>query len=238
MSDPRFTLRPALRQEWIRRPQWQPHGENPYLRAGVAGAYLPPIRLCVPHRMQTDVSGGIPACAAMLLAYHELPGCQQQLGTLLGAASVHGIPGSHLQRLRAFGLQAHFPAELQRYRDRTVELSRRFQAGPYRLVYRWEERWLRYLRAALRAGVPPILFVDLGRLYPQWRGIRQPHALVLSGGEGRQVWVQDPARPVGPVRLGLNRIMDALLPGEPLAALLYSSDQAPKLEEELERMRL
>ena len=80
--------------------------------------------------------------------------------------------------------------------------------------------------------------MDLGRLYPQWRGIRQPHALVLSGGEGRQVWVQDPARPAGPVRLGLNRIMDALLPGEPLAALLYAPDQAPKLEEELERMRL
>ncbi|HEU4754650.1 MAG TPA: hypothetical protein VFU47_16190, partial [Armatimonadota bacterium] len=89
-----------------------------------------------------------------------------------------------------------------------------------RLVFRWEEQWLRWVRRALGEGTPPILFVDLARLYRQWRGVSQPHAVVLVGGEGRQAWINDPARGRGPVRAGLGTLMDALLPGEPLAAVL------------------
>lgn len=238
IEDPRFKIRPGFTQEELRRPLQQPSGENPYLRAGVAGAYLPPVRISVPHRMQEGVSGSVSACAAMLLAYHELPADMEPLHELLGGFSAAGIPGRNVTRLAAFGLRAHLPNVLQRYRDGTLQVSRRFRSGPYRLVFRWEEQWLRYLRAALRSSVPPVLFVDLGRLYPQWRGIRQPHAVLLCGGDGRQAWVHDPARPAGPVRLGLSTLMDALLPGEPLAALLYSLEQAQRLEPELERMRL
>ncbi len=237
MSDSRFEIRPALREQWIRLRRDPAAWEDPYLRAGVAGAYLPPVRLSVPHRVQAGVSSSIPACAAMLLAYHELPADQERLTALLGADGPEGARGRGLARLGACGLSTHFPDELQFFRDGTLQVARRFASGPYRLVFRWEGRWLRYLRAALRAGVPPVLFVDLGRLYPQWRGLRQPHAVLLSGGEGRQAWVHDPARRDGPVRLGLSTLMDALLPGEPLAALVYTRHQAPALEAALERMR-
>ncbi len=238
IPDPRFKLRAALRQEEIHRSYPQTAGENPYLRAGLAGAYLPPVRLSIPHRVQEGVSGAVSTCAAMLLAYHELPHEPGALHELLGGESAAGIPGRNLTRIGAFGLRAHFPDVLQRYRDRTLILSRRFQSGPFRLVFRWEEQWLRYVRAALRSGVPPVLFADLGRLYPQWRGVHQPHAVVLSGGDGRQAWINDPAWQSGPVRIGLNTLMNALLPGQPLAALLYSAEQARRLEPDLERMRL
>jgi hypothetical protein len=113
-----------------------------------------------------------------------------------------------------------FPRELQFFRDGTLALNRRVGAGSSRLVFRWEEQWLRLLRQALRAGVPPILFVDLGRLYPRWRDLSQPHAVVLCGGDGRHAWINDPLRESGPTRVGLSALMDSLLPSEPLAALL------------------
>ena len=46
------------------------------------------------------------------------------------------------------------------------------------------------------------------------------HFLVLEGLNDKKAWINDPARTEGPVRVGLSTLMDALLPGEPLAALL------------------
>lgn len=228
MAEFRFRIRPEIRKEWIRYQDQTVRFDEAPLRAGVAGAYLPRLLLDVPHRPQEQLMSSVPHCVSMVLEYW----CQRAgavppawsgpdwLGDVLGTDEYQGTPGRRLQWLRAWGVDAEFPQELQFFRDGTIDLDRRLGQPRARLVFRWEERWLRVLTHALREGVPPILFVDLGRLYPRWRGLRQPHAVVLTGGDGRAAWVNDPSRPEGPVRLGLCTLMDALLPGEPLAALL------------------
>jgi hypothetical protein len=220
MSERPFRIRPTLRQEWIRYRQKPARLTEPRLRAGVAGAYLPPVLLPVPHEQQTRVSDSVPACASMVFRYYERPGDVAWLAGHLRTDDYDGTPGLRLGWLRGWGWRVRFPQDLQFFRDGTVELNQRLGTGGARLVYQWEERWLRYLSAALREGVPPILFVDLGRLYPLWRGFEQPHAVVLAGGDGRHAWINDPSRREGPVRVGLCTLMDAMLPGEPLAALL------------------
>lgn len=220
MGDSSFRIRPGLRQEWIRYRHKSLHPDEGWLRAGVAGAYLPPMRLAVPHETQAAVADSIPRCAAMVLRAYGLTMDAERLGWLMETDDLRGPAPRSLARLGAWGIKAEFPSDLQFFRDGTIDLNRRLATSDAQLVFRWEERWLRYVRAALREGVPPILFVDLGRLSPRWRGLRQPHAVVLSGGDGRQAWINDPARADGPVRIGLATLMNALLPGEPLAALL------------------
>lgn len=235
MGDSSFRIRPGLRQEWIRYDHRRPRPEEGWLRAGIAGAYLPPLRLAVPHETQAAVAESIPRCAAMVLRAYGMATDGERVSRLLEADELCGPTPRSLAVLGAWGVRTEFPADLQFFRDGTIDLNRRLAApaSSARLVFRWEERWLRYVRAALREGIPPILFVDLGRLSPRWRGFRQPHAVVLSGGDGRQAWINDPARADGPIRIGLSTLMDALLPGEPLAALLRMVRTDP--EAELER---
>ena len=231
MSEFRFRLRSTVRPEWVRYREDTLPLEEPPLRAGVAGAYLPRVRLEVPHMPQLRVGESVPQCAAMILEYHFRRAGKEPpvwagadwLAELLGGDERRGTPGKRLERLRPWGLKVDFPTDLQFFRDGTMDLDRRLGTGAHRLVFRWEERWLRYLTAALREELPALLFVDLSRLYPGWRGLRQPHAVVLSGGDGRQAWINDPSRQEGPVRIGLGTLMDALLPGEPLAAVLSLS---------------
>jgi hypothetical protein len=227
MPEPRFHIRPTIRQEWIRYQRQATRTENAYLRAGVAGAYLPRLRLEVPHEPQERVSHSVPQCVAMVLRYYGLRASADWLACLLRTDDFYGTPGKRLEWLRGWGVQASFPSDLQLFRDGTVELNRRLGTRSTRLVYQWEERWLRSLRIALEEGIPPILFVDLGRLYSLWRGFEQPHAVVLTGGEGRQAWINDPSRMTGPVRVGLSTLMDSLLPGEPLAAFINVSQIGP-----------
>ncbi len=227
MSEFESRSRPTLRTEWIRYRSAGPPGQVP-LRAGVPGAYLPRLLLRLPHQPQQRLSASVPQCAAMVLDYHlrerGLPRPAwvdtEWLAELLGTDEERGTPGGRLERLRFWGVRADFPSQLQFFRDGTAELDARLALPQAHLVFRWEEAWLRYVTAALREGLPPVLFVNLGRLYPRWRGLRQPHAVVLAGGDGRSAWVHDPARTDGPVRVGLCTLMDALLPGEPLAAVL------------------
>jgi hypothetical protein len=224
MGEQAFYFRTGLRSQWIRyRHQGLRSGER-YVRAGVAGAYLPPVRLNVPHEVQTRVGDSLSCCAVMVARAYGIEIGGDAIHRLLQDSEAQEPSPRVLPRLGAIGLRVEYPEELQFFRDGTLELNRRLapqglRAGP-QLVYRWEERWLRLLRAALREGVPPILFVDLGRLTTGWRGLRQAHAVVLVGGDGRQAWINDPARAGGPCRVGLTTLMDALLPGEPLAALL------------------
>jgi len=219
MADSRFRA-PGLRQEAIRHRQRVFPLNAGILRAGVAGAYLPPLLLGVPHETQAEVDQSLTHCVSMVLRSYGLDAHAERVAWVLEADQWRGLSGNRLRGLRAWGVRAEFPDDLQFFRDGTYELNERLGTQGVQLVYRWEERWLRFIRAALREGVPPILFVDLGRLSPAWRGLRQPHAVVLSGGDGRQAWINDPARTEGPVRVGLSKLMDALLPGEPLAALL------------------
>jgi len=235
MSEFDSRFRQTARKGWIRYREPQELPREASLRAGVAGAYLPRVLLDVSHRPQEAVSQSVPHAVSMVLRYRaraaglEPPVWAEPdwLAEILGTDRGTGTPGRRLQRLRAWRLSVAFPADLQFFRDGTAQLSRHLGLGGVRLVYRWEERWLRALRESLRAGVPPVLFVDLGRLYPQWRGLPQPHAVVLSGGDGRHAWVHDPARETAPVRIGLSTLMDALLPGEPLAAFLDFKRPAP-----------
>jgi hypothetical protein len=219
MADSRFRA-PSIRQEWIRQRQRSFPLDARILRAGVAGAYLPPLRLGVPHETQAEIDESLSCCVSMVLRSYGLDAHAERAAWVMQNDGSGRLLGERLRWLRAWGVHADFPADLQFFRDGTYELNRQMNLQGVQLVYRWEERWLRYLRAALREGVPPILFVDLGRISPAWRGLRQPQAVVLSGGEGRQAWINDPARTEGPVRVGLSTLMDALLPGEPLAALL------------------
>lgn len=219
MADSRFRV-PGLRQEWIRHRQRRFPQDAGIQRAGVAGAYLPPLLLGVPHETQSEIDQSLTHCVSMVLRSYGLEAHAERVAWVLKADEFRGVSGNRLRGLRAWGVQAEFPDDLQFFRDGTYELNERLGTKDVQLVYRWEERWLRFIRAALREGIPPILFVDLGRLSPAWRGLRQPHAVVLSGGDGRQAWINDPARTSGPVRVGLSKLMDALLPGEPLAALL------------------
>lgn len=219
MADSRFRA-PSIRQEWIRQRQRSFPLDARILRAGVAGAYLPPIRLGVLHETQTEIDESLARCVSMVLRSYGLDTHAERTAWVMQPDGSGRILGERLRHLRAWGVQAQFPDDLQFFRDGTYELNQQMNLQGVQLVYRWEERWLRYIRAALREGVPPILFVDLGRLSPAWRGLRQPQAIVLSGGDGRQAWINDPARTEGPVRVGLSTLMDALLPGEPLAALL------------------
>ena len=224
----RSRTRATLRQEWIRyrqRPQYPDAGA---CRAGVAGAYLPPLLLDVPHEVQQRVSSSVPHCVSMVMRYHGAEPDVEWLAELLRTDEERGTPGARLEWLRAWGWRTRFPEQLQFFRDGTLELNHHLATGPMQLVFQWEERWLRYVTDALREGIPPILFVDLGRLYRGWRGFRQPHAVVLSGGEGRRAWINDPAREEGPVRVGLSTLMDALLPYEPLAALLTRDSAVPR----------
>lgn len=220
MSDPIFRLRPGLRREYLRFRSASPGVHEAYLRAGVAAAYLPRLRLDVPHRMQEAIADSVPTCVSMMLESYGMEMPAAQLATILKTDDLYGTPGRRLEALRAWGVRVDMPRALQVFRDGTVELNRRIATSPARLLYRWEEPWLRYLRAALEQGDPVLLLVDLGRLYPGWRGLAQPHAVVLSGGDGRQAWIQDPSRASGPTRVGLGTLMDSLLPGEPLAAVL------------------
>jgi hypothetical protein len=231
MSDPSFRIQPKhrreLRLEWIRQPE-RPRGSfSAWLRAGVAGAYLPPIRLDLPHIPQEQLAQAVPACAAMVLHAYGIPADPALLSQVLRTDEFHGTPGKRLKALKPYGIEAAFPDSLQRFRDGTVALNGTLdvaeRAEGMQLVFRWEQRWLRYVTGALRAGNPPILFVDHGRLYPRWRGLAQPHAVVLAGGDGRQAWVHDPARFDGPTRIGIGTLLDALLPGEPLAAVIRPS---------------
>lgn len=220
MSEP-FRIRPGVRREYIRYREPVHPSREERLRAGVAGAYLAPSRLPVPHEAQEQVSGSVPHCVSMVLRHYGHAADPAALALVLRTDELRGTPGRRLELLRGNGLHVEFPEDLQLFRDGTVALNRRFAGSGHQLAYRWEERWLRTLGQALRRGVPPILFVELGRLYPSWRGFPQPHAVVLVGGDGRQGWIQDPGRSHGPVRVGLSTLMDALLPGEPLAALVY-----------------
>jgi hypothetical protein len=220
MSERSFRPRPTHRLEWIRHQDRSLFRGAPPPRAGVAGAYLPRLRLEVPHLPQERLSWSVPHCAAMVSAYYERPLSPEWLAGLLGTDDFYGTPGGRLEWLRGWGLRAEAPKELQFFRDGTLDLDRRLGNGAARLVFRWEERWLRWISGALDAGLPPILFVDLGRLYRGWRGLGQAHAVVLCGGDGRQAWINDPARAAGRVRVGLASLMDALLPGEPLATVL------------------
>ena len=226
MPEPFFRLRPGL----DRKPIQFVHDVSPeagdFLRAGVAGAYLPPLRLSVPHRAMERTSFGVPQCLAMVLEYYGRSVDPEFLAGLLRTDETYGTHARNLEWLRAWGVQTELPEDLQFFRDGTCELHRRLGVKNGRLVYRWEERWLRYVRAALRKGVPPILFVDLGRVSRQWRGLMHRHAVVLVGGEGRYAWINDPAHETGPTRIGLSTLMDALFPGEPLAALVTCTPSA------------
>ena len=222
-------LRTTLRSEWIRKNDRTPAYREAIARAGVAGAYLPPIRLEIPHRMQERVGDSVPLCVSMVLEYWcaranlELPrwARPEWLSALLRTEELDGTSGQRLEWLYGWGVRVETPRQLQFFRDGTRELEARLGMGAgMRLLYRWEGPWLRYIEESLAEGVPPILFVDLGRLYRSWRGLSQPHAVVLAGGQGRQAWIHDPAHPAAPVRIGLSTLMDSLLPGEPLAALL------------------
>lgn len=220
MSDPTFRLRPGLRQELIRLRYSDPRSHEAYLRAGVPAAYLPRLRLEVPHQAQQSVSDSVPTCVSMLLASYGLDMPAAQLAGILKTDDLYGTPGRRLKALEAWGIRVNAPRALQSFRDGTLELNQRMATDGARLVFRWEEQWLRYVRTALVQGNPVLLYVDLGRLYTGWRGLVQPHAVVLSGGDGRQAWIQDPSRTLGPTRVGLGTVMDSLLPGEPLAVTL------------------
>ncbi|MCC2668721.1 MAG: hypothetical protein K0Q72_1192 [Armatimonadetes bacterium] len=220
MADSRFRIRPGIRHEWIRDRQATFPPDGGRNRAGVAGAYLPPGRLHVPHQVQASISESVPCCVAMVLRSYGLDAEADRLAWVLSGGDPEGASGRSLRWLRAWGVTAECPDDLQFFRDGTIDLNHRLGTPQARLVFRWEERWLRFVRKALQEGIPPILFVDLGRLSPAWRGLHQRHAVVLSGGDGRQAWINDPARTEGPVRVGLSKLMDSLLPGEPLAALL------------------
>ena len=228
MSESPFRIRPGIREEWIRYRQNRVVTDPTRLRAGVAGAYLPPVRLPVPHQPQLEIAHSVPQCVAMVLSYFRRPADTAWLAQLLQTDGLHGTSGEKLSWLRAWGVTVDFPRQLQVFRDGTLEVNQRMGTSGARMVFRWEERWLRYLTVSLRAGIPPILFVDLGRLYPVWRGLGQRHAVVLTGGDGRQAWINDPSRREGPTRVGLNTLMDSLLPGEPLAARV-SIARAPLL---------
>lgn len=228
--DERFPrLRTTLRTEWIRHDDRVPAPREAAARAGVAGAYLPPLRLELPHRQQERLGDSVPLCVSIVLEYW----CRQAstvqpawarpdwLSMLLRTDAAEGTPGLRLEWLRGWGVRVEYPRHLQFFRDGTRELEQRLSPNSgMRLLYRWEDPWLRYIGEALAEGVPPILFVDLGRLHRQWRGLCQPHAVVLVGGHGRQAWIHDPAHSVAPLRVGLSTLLDSLLPGEPLAALL------------------
>jgi len=223
MSDPSSGNRPSLRQEWIRYRRTSAPLHQARLRAGLTEGGLPDVRLDVPHEPQSQVSRSVPQCVSMVMHYFGRAADAENLALLLRTDDLSGTPGQRLEWLRAWGWRLDFPRELQFFRDGTLDLNQQLGLGScasIALVYRWERPWVRYLTRALEAGVPPILFVDLGRLYPHWEGLRQPHAVVLAGGEGRRAWIQDPARREGPVRVPLAALMDALLPDEPLAAVL------------------
>jgi hypothetical protein len=186
------------------------------------------VRLDLPHRLQERLGDSVPLCASLVLEYWcrqaeiPVPGwARPDWLSLLLRTDENGTPGGRLEWLRGWGVRVEYPRQLQFFRDGTRDLEERLSphAG-LRLLYQWDEPWLRYVGTALSEGVPPILFVDLGRLHRQWRGLSQPHAVVLVGGQGRQAWIHDPAHRVAPLRVGLSTLMDALLPGEPLAALL------------------
>ncbi|MFN3652843.1 MAG: hypothetical protein ACK47B_24965 [Armatimonadota bacterium] len=218
MEDPRNRI-PGLRQEWIRYRDGGPQ-RDAFLRAGTSGAALPRVRLEVPHLAQARLAESVPYCAAMVLRAYGREADPDWLAFLLETDEADGTPGRRLEGLKACGMRVDFPDRLQFFRDGTAELDRRCAGSGVRLLYRWEDQWLSYVRTALLRGIPPILFVDLGHLYPAWRGLGQPHAVVLCGGDGRYAWVNDPARAEGPGRIGVNRLLDSLLPGQPLAALL------------------
>jgi hypothetical protein len=232
MADFEFRLRREVLRPWVRYREPEQRLQEAPLRAGVAGAYLPRVLIGVAHQTQSQVSHSVPHAASMvLLAEAERRGQAPRtwmeadwLAEILGTDESGATPGKRLERLRAWGVRVEWPRELQFFRDGTARMNQRFPLPGKRWVYRWEERWLRCVGAALRQDTPAVLFVDLGRLYPHWRGLPQPHAVVLAGGDGRQAWIHDPAREEGPTRVGIGTLMDALLPGEPLAAFVSLSD--------------
>src|SRR4051812_4613271 len=136
MDESPFRIRPTLRQEWIRYRHRPARPEEARLRAGVAGACLPSIRLAVPHLPQERVSDSVPVCAAMVLSYygrHVEPGW---LAGVLKTDDLHGTPGRRLAWLHGWGVRVDFPRDLQFFRDGTVELNRQMGADRLRLVFR------------------------------------------------------------------------------------------------------
>lgn len=231
MSDPTFRLRPGLRREFVRYHYGAERTPDAFVRAGVAGAYLPRVLVDVPHFTQERLSDSVPCCVAMMLGSYGWEAEPERLRTVLRTDDLYGTSGRRLKELEPWGIQPKAPRELQMFRDGSLEVSRRIARSGTRVVYRWEEQWLRFVSTALRAGDPVLLFVELGRLRSGWRGLTQRHAVVLAGGDGRRAWIHDPAREFGPVRVGLSTLMDSLLPGEPLGVVLKPNSVALSLQQ-------
>lgn len=241
MPDLRPSARHPLRRPWRWTHDLRPGrlAPDPYVRAGLPAAYLPPALLPLPRREHPRYRDALVECVSLMLDYwkQQIPGpsgsaeptwLELELGAThagletLGEASVPGGMGRRLARLQGRGIEIVQPVQLQRFRDGTADIERRLgiPASGARLLYRWEEPWLRWVSEALQAGMPVLLLVSLGRLHPSWRGLGEPHAVVLGGGCGRQARVYDPAAGPAPVRVGLSRLLNSLLPGEPLATVL------------------
>src|SRR5688500_16887445 len=104
MTDPTFRTRPGLRREELRYRFTVSRVDDAYLRAGVAGAYLPRVLLEVPHLPQEHVSGSVPCCAAMVLRYHGHPLGPDHFESILGTDALYGTPGRRLQALKPWGI--------------------------------------------------------------------------------------------------------------------------------------
>ncbi len=226
MFDPRAHIsgpRSSLQRTSVPEARHDSTPQRGILRAGVAGAWLPHRRLDVPHIPLSSLDAAVATCTAMALRAQGLTIDPEALNDILQRVGESPAGGCRLTRLRAWGAEVRMPDALSDLREATAVVNRRMSVPGARLVFRWEEGWLRWVRRSLGEGLPVLAFTQAQVLYPIWRGLRLPHAVVICGGEGRRAWIQDPARTDGPVRIGLSRLMDSLSPGQPLAAVVQST---------------
>ena len=184
--------------------------------SGLHGLNLPPVRLDVPHRSQCETATALFECVRMALAYQEHEVSLDELRDLFDAY-LGALPARRMGWLSGWGYRVDSPRRLQSFRDGTVQLNQWLNRSDVTLNYPWETGWVRYVQGALQRELPVIVPVNLGSLYARvWGGLWQPHAVVITGGDGRYAWIQDPALPRGPSRVGLVALVDALIPHEPL----------------------
>ena len=125
---------------------------------------MPSRLLKVPHIPQQSSADCLAACAAMLLAFMGFRPNYARVTRILAMTPY----GTQLRRITALA---------KHYRGVTVDLRSGDQTA---------------LRAAIDAGIPPIIFVDTAELaYHRYEGLA--HTAVLVGYADESFYVNDPA---------------------------------------------
>lgn len=129
------------------------------------------ILLPVPHRRQREWGECMVACAAMAMAYMDIPVSYERLFTVLQIRKQLGVPAYNIRNMEQLGVKVI-------YKRGTLE----------------------ELQDQLANNRPCIVFVKTEEL-PYWNDEHTDHAIVVVGLDSDSVYVNDPRFPEAPIQV-------------------------------------